>query len=78
MTALTIFHGSDKIIKVPEYGKGKTYNDYGLGFYTTKDKELAGEWATPKANTDGYINEYNYNIEGLNILNLNLIDMIGR
>jgi len=70
---ITIFHGSDKIIKVPEYGKGKPYNDYGLGFYVTKNKGLAGEWAAPKPNADGYINEYEYNTAGLNALNLNLL-----
>jgi len=70
---ISIFHGSDKIIKMPEYGKGKPYNDYGLGFYTTKNKGLAGEWATPKPNIDGYVNEYKYNIAGLNILNLNTL-----
>jgi len=73
MSTLTIFHGSDKIIKVPEYGKGKAHNDYGLGFYTTKNKELAGEWAAPKPNIDGYINEYSYNTAGLSVLNLNLL-----
>ena len=68
--AIAIFHGSDKIIKIPEYGKGKPHNDYGLGFYTTKNKGLAGEWATPNPNFNGYINEYNYDVSGLKILNL--------
>ena len=27
-----LYHGSPEIIKKPEYGKGKTYNDYGRGF----------------------------------------------
>ena len=25
-----IYHGSKDIVKKPEFGKGKTYNDYGL------------------------------------------------
>ena len=31
-----IYHGSDKIIEKPVWGFGKTYNDYGLGFYCTQ------------------------------------------
>ena len=42
---LIIYHGSENIIEVPEYGKGKPYNDYGLGFYCTEYVELAKEWA---------------------------------
>lgn len=33
-----IYHGSKDIVKNPEYGKGKPYNDYGLGFYCTDNK----------------------------------------
>ena len=35
----TIYHGSDKIIEKPLFGHGKTYNDYGLGFYCTEVKK---------------------------------------
>jgi hypothetical protein len=63
-------HGSDKIIKVPEYGKGAINNDYGQGFYCTENKGLAGEWAVSKTKKNGYINEYSYDFSGLKILNL--------
>ena len=33
MSKVTLYHGSEAIIRKPEFGKGKTYNDYGLGFY---------------------------------------------
>ena len=42
---LIIYHGSENIIEVPGYGKGKPYNDYGLGFYCTEYIDLAKEWA---------------------------------
>ena len=42
---MILYHGSDSIVKSPEYGKGKFYNDYGRGFYCTENKELAKEWA---------------------------------
>ena len=28
-----LYHGSSSIIEKPKYGYGKTYNDFGLGFY---------------------------------------------
>ena len=34
---------SPEIIKKPVYGKGKTYNDYGRGFYCTEHLELAND-----------------------------------
>ena len=44
---LIIYHGSQQIVEVPKFGIGKTYNDYGLGFYCTESIELAKEWACP-------------------------------
>jgi len=66
----TIYHGSQNIVHTPEFGRGKPYNDYGQGFYTTQNIDLAGEWAVLQSNEDGYINEYSFNRTGLNILNL--------
>lgn len=40
----TIYHGSNKIIEKPLFGFGKTYNDYGLGFYCTEVLDMAKEW----------------------------------
>lgn len=34
-----LYHGSENIIKKPIFGFGKTYNDYGLGFYCTAKPE---------------------------------------
>ena len=65
-----IYHGSINIIKEPIYGYGKKYNDYGLGFYCTKNIELAKEWAVNK-DKDGYANIYELDINDLKILNLN-------
>ena len=33
---ITIYHGSKEIVEVPEFGKGKKNNDFGLGFYCTE------------------------------------------
>ena len=66
---LLIYHGSKHIIKKPTLYGGKETNDYGYGFYCTKEIELAKEWACPDG-SDGYANEYLLNLKGLNILDL--------
>jgi len=67
---LIIYHGSEQIIEMPMYGKGKPYNDYGLGFYCTEYLDLAKEWACNDEH-GGYANKYELNTEGLRILDLN-------
>lgn len=66
---MTLYHGSKYIIEKPTLGGGKETNDYGYGFYCTKEIELANEWACPD-NNDGYTNEYLLDAEGLYFLNL--------
>lgn len=69
MSIVTLFHGSDHIIKKPELRLGKETNDYGQGFYCTELPEMAKEWAC-KENKDGYLNEYRLDTSGLKTLNL--------
>lgn len=66
----TLYHGSQKIIEKPQYGYGKIYNDYGLGFYCTDVLEMAKEWSV-LSQKDGYANQYEMDCSGLKILNLN-------
>ncbi len=65
-----IYHGSLNIIEKPIYGYGKTYNDYGLGFYCTDNLEMAKEWGV-SSKQDGYANCYELNYSDLDILDLN-------
>lgn len=65
-----LYHGSSDIIEKPIFGYGKTYNDYGLGFYCTDSLEMAKEWGAGKER-DGYANCYEIECEGLRILDLN-------
>ena len=67
---ITIYHGSEKIIEQPMFGKGKKNNDFGLGFYCTASEPLAKEWAISSLR-DGFSNHYALDTEYLNILNLN-------
>lgn len=68
-SAIEIFHGSQCIIDSPVFGKGSPFNDYGLGFYCTKEVELAKEWACPRRN-DGFANRYLFDMAGLDVLDL--------
>jgi hypothetical protein len=65
-----IYHGSKEIIAKPIWGYGKTYNDYGQGFYCTDELDMAKEWGTDE-NRDGYANCYSIDCDGLKILDLN-------
>ncbi|MBR5915628.1 MAG: DUF3990 domain-containing protein [Spirochaetia bacterium] len=65
---MILYHGSDHIIKEPQLALGKPNNDYGRGFYCTFDYELAQEWAC-KNGTDGFVNMYEFPLDGLEHLN---------
>ena len=67
---ITLYHGSDHIVEMPVFGEGKSYNDYGRGFYCTEHVELAKEWACATGG-DGYANRYQLDMAGLSVLNLN-------
>lgn len=70
MSDLILYHGSVNIVEKPKFGIGKVWNDYGQGFYCTKEKELAKEWAVSEE-TNGYVNHYSINTSKLSLLNLN-------
>ena len=67
---LNIYHGSEKIIASPCFGGSKEYNDYGNGFYCSENAYLAREWSVDE-NRDGFLNSYELDISGLQILYLN-------
>ncbi len=70
---MRIYHGSDMVVKKPEYGRGRPYNDYGRGFYCTEDIDLAREWAVDEGR-DGYVNCYEIDITGMRVIDLNSDD----
>ena len=67
---IELFHGSQKIIRLPIFGAGNPRNDYGLGLYCTADADLAKEWAVAKDH-DGWANVYSLEDGDLTVLNLN-------
>ena len=69
MPTIKLLHGSNHIITTPQLSLGKEHNDYGRGFYCTETPEMAKEWAC-KENKNGFVNEYAFNTDGSNVLNL--------
>ena len=43
MARIKLYHGSETIIKTPQYHFGTQKNDYGYGFYCTENIELASQ-----------------------------------
>lgn len=66
---MRLYHGSPRIVRQPEYALGNPRNDYGRGFYCTELPDMAKEWAC-KRNTDGFVNAYVLNEDGLRLLDL--------
>ncbi len=73
MSKRILYHGSPDILERPIYGAGKTYNDYGQGFYCTEHLELAKEWACSEG-VNGYANRYEMETGDLRILDLSSDD----
>ena len=69
MSKLELYHGSPNILEKPLFGHGKVWNDYGLGFYCTEQKELAKEWAVSDGE-NGYSNKYFVDTSDFSILNI--------
>ena len=66
---MVLYHGSNSIIECPFFGGGKIYNDYGQGFYCTKQVELAKEWACTEE-ISSYVNKYELDLQILSVLDL--------
>lgn len=75
MNEIMLYHGSKYEVVNPEFGKGNPENDYGLGFYCTRELNLAKEWSVT-ANQSGIVNKYSIDISGLKILNLQDLGVI--
>lgn len=73
MKPVILYHGSDHIIEKPLYNYGKDDNDFGKGFYCTREIELGKEWAC-QSGKPGIVNKYTLDIENLKVLYLNASD----
>lgn len=69
---IPIYHGSPNKVCIPQFGYGEDKHDYGKGFYTTLDFELACEWAVCTSNGEnGYVHKYLLDMRELSFLMIN-------
>jgi len=71
MSIIKLLHGTNHIIEQPDFLSGNPKNDYGKGFYCTREDEMAREWAC-KNNTEGFVNIYDFDTTNLKLLNLSV------
>lgn len=69
MSRIELLHGSDHVIEKPDFYLGKTHNDYGRGFYCTRELPMAMEWVC-KQTHDGFVNKYSLEQDSLKVFNL--------
>lgn len=61
---MTVFHGSNTEVRVPDVSKSKRFIDFGPGFYVTTIRAQAERWAQRKALRNGgkaVVNEFGLN-----------------
>ena len=76
---MILYYGNQDREMVPQYGGGNKNNDYGRGFYTTEDIELAKEWAYSGYNksADGHwLHTYDIDLDKCNVYYLNDDDIM--
>lgn len=67
---MLVYHTGFDIIKYPDLLRGRRNADFGPGFYLSPDKEFSLRWAKRSSTRKTYVNEYEFNTEGLNIVTL--------
>ena len=66
---IPLYHGSQHIVEKPVFGEGSPMNDYGLGFYCTRELDLAKEWACTDKRS-GFSNQYEFDLTDLSVMRL--------
>lgn len=69
MATVSLYHGSPRVVSRPSLAQARPHNDYGRGLYTTRDRDLAGEWACQRG-SDCFVNSYTLWTDGLAVLDL--------
>ncbi len=61
---MIVYHTSSTVIKEPDIYHGRKNADFGQGFYLSPDLDFSKRWAS----ADSYINEYEFDTEGLDVV----------
>lgn len=60
---MTVYHGSNQIVSIPDISYSKNFLDFGKGFYVTTFQKQAEKWALRKASRYGkepIVNVYSF------------------
>ncbi len=64
---MKLFHSGYDVIQIPDIHRGRKNADFGQGFYLSDNGEFAGKWLRESKDKTAYVNEYELDIEGLNV-----------
>lgn len=67
---LAVFHTGFAEIREPDVHYGRKNADFGQGFYLSDDESFSVRWAWEKAGSSTYINCYELDLTGLEVLRL--------
>lgn len=67
---MLIYHGSATEVLIPDISRSRVNIDFGIGFYTSKDIEIAKRWACKR--NEAIVNIYEINIEDFKVKQLNV------
>ena len=71
MSKMHLYHTGFSIISDPDIRHGRQNADFGQGFYLSPDRDFAKKWAKYSPGMETYINEYELDMEGLKVKELN-------
>ncbi len=64
---MKVFHAGYVEIPSPDIHRGRKNADFGQGFYLSDNHEFASRWVREKAGSDIIVNEYELDVDGLDI-----------
>ena len=67
---MIVYHGSEKIVQIPQYKGSRAGTDFGSGFYCTENLEMAKSWCALRNGT--YVNKYELKLDNLKVKEYNL------
>lgn len=67
---MKLYHTGNREIRVPDIHIGRSNADFGQGFYLCPDETFAGSWARERTAEDIYVNVYELDTDGLDIITL--------
>ena len=65
---LRLFHTGYEAVPRPDPTVGRPDADFGAGFYLSDDAEFSKRWARIRRGRDTVLNEYEFSLDGLNVL----------